>query len=377
MNKNQKIIRIFVGVILLCLIMTAVLLWPPSKQKKTESIIPVLHEDNIEQKSNETAVNADTIKASSPLNKNKSLDATTKQFIDQSTAEIVQESEALINQPVHEGRETVMDKIRTESFEECFFNTSDTYGLAMMIPSFGSFFFSPGFYSSDVMMIKSMDRVRKLVTLTKQNPNNYSKFLKEQITDIGNSFDSHYREYLEEIHNMIGGRTISELEQSQKDRVRLTVAVYLLSENNIFDSLPEILNLSKSNGVRRKSPDEPVQADSWPINPQFLIYSMHRLVVNFPQDSLNEQAIQARNEYLKNAEELHISSPQTVPVATWDSPYKEDDYRFQIPKLKSEMYMRSQEKLDLTVYPIGIQLNSNDVDTLLDKLEDFCTIQFP
>ena len=41
------------------------------------------------------------------------------------------------------------------------------------------------------------------------------------------------------------------------------------------------------------------------------------------------------------------------------------------------MYMRAQKKLDLTVYPSSIELTGNDVDTLLDKLEDFCIVQFP
>lgn len=317
---------------------------------------------------------------SSQLDKNNDTDATAAKLSEQNTAEIAQESKSLINYPVHEGRKTLFDKINAESFEECFMNTTDTYGVCMMIPSFGSYVFSPGFYSSDVMMIRSMDRVRKLVEYAKKNPGECAELLKNQVNNIRESFDLHYAEYVEMLRNMSGVCTKEELPQAEKDRVRLTVAVYLLSEINAYKSLPELLNLSKSGDTRRKyAKDETYVKSSgeWPINPQFLIYSTYRLMINIPEGSLTEQAKQARTEFLKKAEQLHLPPPKTTAVATWDSPYKEDDYRFQIPKLKNEMYMRAQEKMDLTVYSPDIQLTCNDIDTLLDELEDFCIVQFP
>jgi len=381
MNNNKKRVHILVGIILAGLIIVIVLIWLQGKEEGKENIALVPNMGIVEQKntfkSNKIAKNIDISETSLELDKNNELDATVNKFIDQSTAEIVQESKALNKYPVHEGRKTLVDKMNTESLEECFMNTAETYGLCMMIPSYGSFLFSPGFYSSDIMMIKSMDRMRKLVEFAKRNPSECATFLDRQIREIGSSFDLHYRKYLEEINDMTGSSTKEELWQSQKDRVHLTAAVYLLSENNIFDSLPTLLSLSKSNGMKRKSPDEPEQADSWPINPQFLIYSMHRLVINFPENLLNEQALQSRTEYLKKADELQIPLPETVKVASWDSPYKEDDYRFQVPKLKKEMYMRAQKEMNLTAYPLSIKLKSNDVEALLDKLDNFCTKAFP
>ncbi|MHC4395520.1 MAG: hypothetical protein ACYS1A_07670 [Planctomycetota bacterium] len=378
---NKKRVHILVGIIWAGLIIVTVLIWLQGKEEGKENICPAPNTGVVAQKntfkSNKIAENTDISETSLELDKNNELDATVNKFIDQSTTEIVQESKALVKHPVHEGRKTLMDKIKTESFEECFMHTTDTYGLCMMIPSFGGFFFSPGHYSSDVMMIRSMDRMRKLVEFAKRNPSECAIFLERQIREIGNSFDLHYKKFLEEIKDRAGSSTRKDLRQIHKDIIHLTVAVYLLSENNLFDSLPTLLSLSKSNGMRRKSPDEPREAGSWPINPQFLIYSMHRLVVNFPENLLNEQALQVRAEYLKKADELQIPHPETVEVTTWDSPYKEDDYRFQLPKVKREMYLRSQKEMNLTVYPLDIKLNkSNDVEALLDKLENFCTIAF-
>lgn len=174
MNKSKKSVHLLASIILAGLIAVIVLVWLQGKEEQ-ENIVLISHQDNSDQKStfkSNKIVNDESVNiAHLRLDKDNELDATTNKFIDQSTTEVVQESEALIKYPVHEGRKTLMDKIRAESFEECFINTADTYGLCMMIPSYGGFFFSPGFYSSDVMMIKSMDRMRKLVESVKQSPN--------------------------------------------------------------------------------------------------------------------------------------------------------------------------------------------------------------
>ena len=286
--------------------------------------------------------------------------------------------------PVRKKRKTLKEIFKAESFEECFMNTASFSNLSGLF--FTSELFVPGRYNSDVRMIYSTDRMRKLVEFTKRNPGKYAEFLMLQIDRISKDFDKHFVEYLEKAKKIKGPQYLDDLPQYEKDRIRLTVAAYLLSEINASESLPTLLSLSKINNVRRPRDEYYYQYDeesagTWPINSRFLIFSMHCLMINYPEDLLNEQGLQARAEYLKKADQLQIVSPTTVYYPTWDSPYrKEGPWRhnmigevcLEIPEWrKREMY------ISMTVYPSDTELDGNDVNALLDKLENFCAIEFP
>ena len=382
MDKRKQIASFFIFAVSASLFAVILFLWPQDEKKELENTTTIPHKDAIEQegsfKPSNIVENININTVSIKPDQNDDLDATTEQLINQSTTEIAKETNALIKHPIHEGRKQIIDEIKVENFEECFMNTTTTDNIFMLFSSFGSTMFSPGFYDSDVIMIRSMTRARRLMELAKENPDENARFLENQINEIGSNYDLHRSEFLKLARSNSLPVIIKELNQFQQDTIHLTIAIYLLSEINAYQSLPAMLNLSKSGNVRRQNwGDDAFYPDNenFPVNPQFLIYSMHRLVVNYPENLLSEQALQARTEYLKKADELHVSLPRTVSVATWDSPYKEDDYRLRLPQLKREMNVSFQKKMYLTVYPLSVyRLSRDDVNMLLDKLENFCVM---
>ncbi len=279
----------------------------------------------------------------------------------------------LLENPIHSGRIKLQTQMRDETPQESFANLTDNDNIAMLTPLMGGQPFSPGYYAADIRTMCKMARIRKLLADARENPEHISSFLKEQLLTMNEKFPLAYEEFMQLIKNKSPGTklTTSELRDVQKYRLLSTAAVYVLSEINAYDSLPLMAKLSTQGKVAQR----PDFAGNCQINPKFLLYAMHKLVKEFPEDQLSEEATKRRLDYLVMAKKLGVPDTAKVYVAAWDAYYQEDDFRKR--RLGKKLYTENQPVIELTEFPQLNKLSSGKTKGLLRSIGTFVDTAFP
>ena len=101
-----------------------------------------------------------------------------------------QRANYMLDNPVHHGRAKLQQQMRNETAEETFINLVDNDNFAMLMPVMGGHLFSPGTYESDIVMVRKMTRVRKLLEDARANPWMVARFLEEQIKTLAAKYPS-------------------------------------------------------------------------------------------------------------------------------------------------------------------------------------------
>jgi hypothetical protein len=295
-----------------------------------------------------------------------------QELMDQTTREVSRKAISLIKNPRHPGMAKLQEQMRQESTEETFLNLTDNLNIAMTIPVMAERPFTPGYYAADTKMVCKMTRVRKLLDEARKNPELISSFLQEQLSTIAQEFPSIYEEYMQLLNNDAETTklTFKELPEVDKQRLLSTTAIYVLSEINAYDSLPIMARLSTQR-IQRSSDF----AGNSQVNPKFLLYSMHRLIKQFPEGQLSGEAQRARTKYLSIAERIGIPDPKKIKVPTWEAPYQEDDIRKVLPG--TMFYAKDQPVIELTEYPPLNKLSRQKVEHLLKNAKAFVDVAFP
>ena len=76
---------------------------------------------------------------------------------------------------------------------------------------------------------------------------------------------------------------------------------------------------------------------------------MHQLVSKYPSENFTDAALQARDVYLKWADE-NLPAPRTVSRSAWHAEYDTSDPMVKITDPKGILH-KAQKKIDLTLYP--------------------------
>lgn len=288
-----------------------------------------------------------------------------------------QRAAALLRNPVHTGRARLQKHMRQETPEETFLRLTDKDSIAMLMPIMGGFPFSPGDYRSDVVTVYKMVRMRKLLADARKNPERLIPFLEQQIVAMVKKFPQLSKEFAQELKKS-EIRTekgllykFQDLPDVLKYRLRTAAAVYVLSEVTAFKSLPALTWVSSQG----KPNDEADSIGTGPVNRKFLFYAMHKLVKQYPEESLSKDARTARNLYLAKAKTMKITGSKPSKVTSWRADYHESDFRQMLPA--QGMDMRGQPTIEMERYPLLGNLSTENVEELLNDLRGFVSLAFP
>ena len=259
--------------------------------------------------------------------------------------------------------------MREETPEETFAHLTDKDSIAMLIPVMEGRPFSPGYYPSDVKIVTKMTRIRKLLDDAKKSPDSISSFLQDQLlTIMSEQYSLAYDEHLELTKK--GQTSFKDIPDDIKYRLLSTTAVYVLSEMNSYESLP-VLNGFFAQGKAGRNPDF---GGSCQVNPKFLFYAMHRLVEQFPDDQLSEEAQQSRTNYLTIAKRLGVPGAKRTYLTTWEAYYHEDDYRKRV--LGKSLYEQYQPTIELTIFPPLNKFSQRSMERLRKNMSAFIKVAF-
>lgn len=379
MSKRTKVLLVLaIGIV--ALIIGAILL----PQRHVSSDLPLIPEEpkkliseNLDKKTrtDPTEPNSQVYAAATQSNQNHAIESPEMQHLADETVESVsKKAMSLLDNPVHPGRVRLQKQMKQETTEETFSRLADNDSLLMLVPVMGAQSFAAGLYPSDVMVMCKMTRIRKLLADARANPEKTTAFLVDQLRIIGKDFPRARKEWRQRwrSNSVNGGMRTSEWPDSEKYKLKSTAAVYILSEINAFASLPALAWISMQGEPRD---DDPEIAGTCFVNRKFVFYAMHKLVSQFPEESLSKEAVKIREKYLGKAGDRNITETNQRKVALWDAYYHEDDFRRTL--LGKKLYMSGQPSIELSRFPSLGHLTTQDIEDLLVDLRRFTRLAFP
>ena len=316
-----------------------------------------IQEQQIEKPDAEQSEDA-VAKISGQSHRPSALDADIKSLTDEVLEDASESANFMLNNPIHPGRAKLQEQMRNETFEKTFHNLVDNDNFATLMPAMGGHPFSPGAYESDVVIVSKMTRVRKLLEDARENPDEVSAFLQEQLRELVDDYPQQYAKFLKEL-NEAGpdGLHTKQLSEHSKTRLLCTSAVYVLSQIRAGDALPTLAWLS-TQGERGKT-------ISQPVNPKFLFYAMHNIIQRSSGASLSGNFY----EYLEKAKAMNIPDAKPTRVTTWNAHFHEDDFRGMLRGKKIDL--DTQPTIELERFPSLDNLSTQKAESLLAQLRDF------
>lgn len=376
MPKKTKIFLVLTIMITTAVIGIHLLLRKPilSSAPKTEHIsLSDTSTADVNGKTNSTDDKAYTnkVKTKTPQ---VSEDYQMQQVIDQTVDSVSQKGVSLLDNPVHPGRAKLQKQMKQETLEETFSRLADNDSLMMLGPIMGAQFFAAGLYPSDVTVMCKMTCIRKLLADARSRPEEAASFLLDQLQIMGKDFPRVRTEFWQrwKESSVNGLMEISEWPDSEKYKLKSTAAVYVLSEINASKSLPALAWISTQGKPKE---DDPEVAGTCLVNRKFVFYAMHKLVSQFPEAILSNEAASVRERYLIKAADKNITETSQHKVASWDAYYHEDDFRRTLPRKK--LYMAGQPSIELSRFPSLRHLTTQDIEDLFVDLREFTLLAFP
>lgn len=288
-------------------------------------------------------------------------------------ADLVRQARNFSEFPAHPGRASLQAQMQGESMHQTFERIADDDHLRMLVPALGSVPFSPGAYSADVAIVGKSIIVRKLIEDAQAASSAHaSAFYQDQLRQAAKSFPEALGEFQQTLADARGKITLEELPPVQVQRLKNAAAVYLLAEIGAHDALPLLAEISSQGHPDFARPQFP---GSCPVNPTFLLYSMHKLVRSLPDTSLSDAARETRRRYLQTAAALGVTEGQSVQRASWRAEHDENDFRLTLPRGLAPP--KNQPEINLTLYPAQSHLTGPEVQHLLTELRRLVERAYP
>ena len=277
-----------------------------------------------------------------------------------------------LRNPIHPGRSALRKRLRQETAEETFMHLPDMDGVAMCFLQLHSIGFAPGNYDSDTAIITGLTPVRKFLKDAREHPEKIVPFLEQQLIEMSKLQQKKCEEYAR-LKVKVNGLVTSPspgLPEDTQDVLRSTAAVYVLSEIGACQSLPVIAWLSELRWPLTNPNDQYTRT----VSKKFLFYAMHTLVSQMSEESLSEQAVQARLQYLELAQTARIPESTRVRVTSWDAYYHEQDFRR--TTLQKKLNMEAEPTIEMSHYP-ELHMEEQDLEPLLAAQRKFTKLAFP
>jgi len=379
MSKRTKVLLVL-AITIVTLIIGAILL----PQRHVPSDLPLIPKEpkkliseNLDKKTrtDPTEPNSQVHAVATQSKQNHAIESPEMQhFADETVESVSKKAMSLLDNPVHLGRARLQKQMKQETTEETFFRLADNDSIGMLVPVMGGQFFAVGLYPSDVTVMCKMTRIRKLLADARIKPEETTSFLLDQLRIMGKDFPRARKAFRQRLksNSVNGMMRTSEWPDSEKYRLKSTAAVYILSEINASVSLPALAWISMRGKPKDDDPDVP---GTCLVNRKFVFYAMHKLVSQFPEESLSKEAVKIREKYLGKAVDRNIIETSQHKVASWDAYYHEDDFRRMLPGKK--LYMSGQPSIELSRFPSLGHLTTQDIEDLLLDLRRFTRLAFP
>jgi hypothetical protein len=293
-----------------------------------------------------------------------------RKLTDQSVHAISAPAMSRLRNPMHPGRHTLQERLCHETPEETFLHLSDMDGVAMVYLKMGSISFVPGDYDSDIAIMTRLTPLRKFLQDVREDPKKLVPFLKQQLIEFSRLQQKKCEEFARLMEDANGMVVTPGLPEDTQDLLRSTAAVYVLSEIGAYEALPTLAWLSALPLPLKTANAQYTRT----VSKKFLFYAMHLLVTGLPEDSLSQQAIQARHQYLALAEMAQVPEPTRVKVTSWDAYYHEQDFRR--TTLRKKLNTNAEPTIQMTRYPT-LHIEEHDVEPLLAALREFTQLVFP
>lgn len=248
--------------------------------------------------------------------------------------------------PIHPWHKERVENIGSETIEQVIENLAnfDDNHFAQTADSGG---YVPGEPKDEMMRIVHLSRVGRLVAEGRNDPDSVVPLLRENLVqsleDWPEALEARQEKWLTE-----GNFSLDGPEEYEKTSTRGLVTTYVLAELGDYESLPVLLHSYKKS-EQWIAKYKPYPADQFFVPPTITLYSMHRLVDCYPADKLNPDAIDARDEYLKWADE-NLPEAKTVSRSTWYAEYDTSDPMVKVMDPECILH-KVQRKINLTVYP--------------------------
>ena len=253
--------------------------------------------------------------------------------------------------PVHPWRKTLVENIRKESIRETIENLTNIDD-AHFAHTAGPWGYSPGELRSEVSAIAHLRRVRRLFELGSRDPQEMVPLLRDVYWQALADWPAEWEQWLKAWDEARARGPGEHPEWSfpplEKVRSKAVVATYLLAELQDHESLPLLLEgyRLQAEWLRRFERHFVAQA---PVPPALTLYAMHRLVSSFPRESLDPEAVMARQTYMEWAAE-HVPPPRILEATTWFADYHESDPFRRIADPEG-VVLRDQPTMALARYP--------------------------
>lgn len=257
---------------------------------------------------------------------------------------------AILDVPVHPWQEERSKNISTETIKEAINNLANFDDMMLAQTSISGLIYADMSAAFQRLVVVRLARVRKLLDEGRADP-------KRVVSPLQFSFEealagwpkaaANRRRRWEALEKKGGAFNLSEPDQFSKYQVRSLAATYLLAELGDHQSLPLMLKCYKMHDDYLKSP--PAVFAYAPVPPALTLYAMHRLISSFPEEQLNAEARQVRENYLQLAKCLPPPEKETV-TKSWSANYDESDPRIRIFDPKGKV-LQGEAKMEMAVYP--------------------------
>jgi len=212
----------------------------------------------------------------------------------------------------------------------------------------------------------NLSRVRRLLKIGQEEPRAVTAALRNALLDSLSEWPDAYEQRVQMWRAFPQGWSSSEPTNYDKFRLRAVVATYLLAELGDFDSLPLLVHSYK---VQEKwiAEHKYYPAIQYPVHPPITLYAMHRLISEFPEQRLSEQARALREVHLEWAR-ANLPPATVIIRRTWHS-----DSRHR-PKpetlLPGEPVIREEGKIKLVLYPHMFSDGQEFDGTIEDRVDE-------